>query len=430
MATIKFYYRSKKDNAPVTVRLTHNKEIDLWVNTQKRIDKSSWNFKNGIPKNNSEQAKETKNKLANLEKHILDTFDIDYNKGETIDKEWLTYQTDLFFNRVKKEDALSEYITDNILRILSTSDTRKNGKGGLGISEGRKKNYKALNKIVQGFQGRNKLKIKDVNLKFRNDFLVYMNKKKYSESYTLKMLSNIKTVCNDARINGVEVNQQLEQIKLTRTKNEHIIYLTPQELNKIENVILGSNSLDNARKWLLIGASIGQRAGDLLSLTNRNLVNRSGLDLIELQQEKTHKLTTIPLPPRTLELLKDGFPKKISVQKFNDYIKEVCREAKINELTEGKKYNKESKRKETGIYKKYELVTTHICRRSFCTNLYGKMPTSMIMQISNHGTERAFLGYIAKSGLDYAQQIAEYYSKIAVIDNNKPQQLTENLKAI
>lgn len=430
MATIKFYYRSKKNNAPITLRLIHNKEIDLWVNTQKRIDKNIWNIKTGLPKNNSTEGKKTKNILANLEKHTLDAFDNDYANGNEINKDWVVYQIDLFFKRVTKDEAISTSIIDNIERILNTSATRKNGKGGLGLSEGRIKNYKVLKKIVKEFQGRKNLTVKDVNLKFKNDFLTFMNSKKYSESYSIKMLSNIKTVCNDAKINGVEVNQQLEQIKLTKSTNEHIIYLNPTELEQIENTVLSSASLENAKKWLLIGCSIGQRGGDLLKLTDENLVYRNGLNLIELRQEKGHKLTTIPLPQKTIELLKNGFPKKISLQKFNDYIKLVCMEAGLNELTKGKKFNKKTKRKEVGMYKKYELVASHICRRSFCTNLYGKMPTSMIMQISNHATENSFLLYIAKSGLDYAQEIAEYYSKIAQIENNQPQKLTENLKAI
>lgn len=430
MATIKFYYRSKKNNAPITLRLIHNKEIDLWVNTQKRIDKNIWNTKTGLPKNNSTEGKKTKNILANLEKHTLDAFDNDYANGNEINKDWVVYQIDLFFKRVTKDEAISTSIIDNIERILNTSSTRKNGKGGLGLSEGRIKNYKVLKKIVKEFQGRKNLTVKDVNLKFKNDFLTFMNSKKYSESYSIKMLSNIKTVCNDAKINGVEVNQQLEQIKLPKSTNEHIIYLNPTELEQIENTVLSSASLENAKKWLLIGCSIGQRGGDLLKLTDENLVYRNGLNLIELRQEKGHKLTTIPLPQKTIELLKNGFPKKISLQKFNDYIKLVCMEAGLNELKKGKKFNKKTKRKEVGMYKKYELVASHICRRSFCTNLYGKMPTSMIMQISNHATENSFLLYIAKSGLDYAQEIAEYYSKIAQIENNEPQKLTENLKAI
>ena len=43
-------------------------------------------------------------------------------------------------------------------------------------------------------------------------------------------------------------------------------------------------------------------------------------------------------------------------------------------------------------YKKFELVASHTCRRSFCTNEYLKgTPTLFIMKISGHRTERNFL---------------------------------------
>ena len=38
-------------------------------------------------------------------------------------------------------------------------------------------------------------------------------------------------------------------------------------------------------------------------------------------------------------------------------------------------------RKENGIFEKWELVTSHIGRRSFATNNYGKIPTSLIRQL-------------------------------------------------
>jgi len=429
MATVKFHYRSKRENAPITLRLLHKKEFDYFVNTELRINKEHWNSKKGIPKTSDEKTRQVKTKLINLESYILDTFNEDYNKGEEITKDWLKLHIDIFFKR-HKEETLSDLLTDNIQRVIDTSATRKNGKGGIGLSEGRKKNYKALIKLLEKYQKNKKLKIKDINLKFKNDFLVFMNKNNYSNSYSLKMLSNIKTVCNDSKINDIEVSPQLDKIEIVRPKNNHIIFLTPEELDLIEKTKLNSDSLNNARKWLLIGCNIGQRAGDLLNLDDSNLVNRNGLKLIELKQDKTDKLITIPLPPKAQELLEKGFPRKISVQRFNEYIKDVCNKSGVNQITTGKKNCKELKRQVIGEYEKWELVTSHICRRSFASNLYGKLPTPMIMQTTGHTTERSFLGYIGKSGMDYAQQIAELYAKMAIQENNTPQELTKNLKAI
>ena len=78
-------------------------------------------------------------------------------------------------------------------------------------------------------------------------------------------------------------------------------------------------------------------------------------------------------------------------------------------VTKKGKGNKK-KRKIDGIYQKWELISSHVCRRSFATNLYGKLPTSLIMQITAHSSEKMLLNYIGKDSLDYAQQIADFYT--------------------
>ena len=48
-------------------------------------------------------------------------------------------------------------------------------------------------------------------------------------------------------------------------------------------------------------------------------------------------------------------------------------------------------------------------RRSFASNLYGKVPTVVIMAITGHTTERSFLTYIKKPQRDFAEQLKDYY---------------------
>lgn len=43
-------------------------------------------------------------------------------------------------------------------------------------------------------------------------------------------------------------------------------------------------------------------------------------------------------------------------------LKNYGRVAKFTELTQGSKINKDTKRKEEGIFEKWELVSSHICR--------------------------------------------------------------------
>ena len=116
-------------------------------------------------------------------------------------------------------------------------------------------------------------------------------------------------------------------------------------------------------------------------------------------------------------ILETGLPYKISVHKFNTYIKEICKLAGINEMIHGGKIivtekgkGRTQKRKIDGIYPKHELLSSHVCRRSFASNLYGVLSTALIMSITQHSQEKMLLNYIGKDSSDYAQQIADFYT--------------------
>lgn len=238
----------------------------------------------------------------------------------------------------------------------------------------------------------------------------------------------MKAVCKDAGIKGTETNSQLQHIKGGRVKNENIIYLSTDELFLIKNKKLKNEKLENTRKWLLLGCNIGQRGGDLLNITIDNFKTIKDLNVIELEQDKTDELILIPVNNQIKDILKSGLPYKISNQKFNDYLKILCKECGLDAPTKGSVYKVDEnkvKRKKEGIYKKYELITSHTCRRSFCTNYYGKMPTNLIMQISGHSTEKMLLTYIGKKAPDYLQEIAHYFA----IEEQRQQKGT-NLKVI
>jgi hypothetical protein len=54
----------------------------------------------------------------------------------------------------------------------------------------------------------------------------------------------------------------------------------------------------------------------------------------------------------------------------------------------------------------------YVCRRSFATNFYGRIPTPILMNITAHGTEKMYLAYIGKTTYDNAFQMLDYFSKL------------------
>jgi integrase len=58
---------------------------------------------------------------------------------------------------------------------------------------------------------------------------------------------------------------------------------------------------------------------------------------------------------------------------------------------------------------KYNLISNHTARRSFCTNAYlSEMPTIDIMAISGHTSEKVFYNYIKVSHLQRAEKIGKH----------------------
>jgi hypothetical protein len=72
------------------------------------------------------------------------------------------------------------------------------------------------------------------------------------------------------------------------------------------------------------------------------------------------------------------------------------------------------------VYAKNEVVSSPICRRSFATNYYGRIPTPVLMGITGHGTERMFLSYIGKTTYDNAHQMIEYFRKLKPVEKTTP----------
>jgi integrase len=98
--------------------------------------------------------------------------------------------------------------------------------------------------------------------------------------------------------------------------------------------------------------------------------------------------------PLVIELLENEFPRKVSQVVFNKEIKILCKIAGINEWVSGFKNNPTTRRKEIIQAQKHEFVTSHIMRRSFASNYYGKIETPLLMNITGHSKESTFLTYI------------------------------------
>ena len=417
MATINFLYRSTKDEANLILRLLfrhESKDNVLAVNTKLPVTKYYWTKQHDIkrPKELAivNKQHEVTEELNKIEKYILTAFNS--VSVSIVDKQWLQNTLDVYYNPPVPPEQLPNDLIGYFQKYL---DFKKNE-----ITLNTKKKINVIKKLLVRYVVHNKkpLNLTDVDGNFKMSFEAYCLENLYAPNTIATALKFIKTICNHAKSNGLDISNQLSNIKIKQTKVDNI-YLTFEELDKIQKTDKKkfSDSQLNARDWLIISCYTGQRISDFMRFTDKQIRVENGKSLLEFTQIKTVKNMTVPLHQKVLEILKSRkgkFPYAISDQKYNGHIKKVCEIAEIDEVVSGSKKSETKEesgiyRKEAGTFKKWELVTSHIGRRSFATNFYGKIPTTYLIYVTGHSTEQMFLTYIGKSNKDLAMELVNYF---------------------
>ncbi|MDM1092095.1 phage integrase SAM-like domain-containing protein [Myroides odoratimimus] len=425
MATIKFFLQSKKENAQIHVRVSVSRGLVVRKSTGFIINAQQWSEKTGLPKQTNAESKTLRNSLNRLQTHLYEVLNDDLAKGVLIDGNWLENQINTCFNRIDKSDT--NVFVNYIQFMIDNASTKETRGGKIGLSEGTIKNYRSFKKIIEEFEKYYKVKIlfKDINKSFTEKFKTWLLKtKKYTVNYSGKQFEFIKTVCLDAQKNDINVTIHSTTLQPFRQqdKDRFIHTLSFDELLQIYNTQMPTKHLKTVQKWILIGCYIGQRGGDLLSITPENIRENAKGVYIDVVQQKTGKNVTIGvIQDFVLSILKNDFPEPVSLNKINFHISKVCEIAKINEVVEGYITNSETKQKELVSLPKYNFITSHSFRRSFATNFYKKMPTPIIMGITGHTQENIFLKYInQRQDKDAnADLFMSFFEKIT--SNNEPQ---------
>ena len=419
MATVNFLYRSTKEKANLHLRLLYRfNETDFvfGANTKFEVLKDYWNKQHKKKSKDidiSNRQTEVNTELNKIENHVLNAFN-SVNPDE-INKEWLQTQIDYYYNPPQQAEKLPTELNKYLLHYIDAKRTE--------VTESTIKKCNVIKQLLTRYQSHYKknLSLTDIDTNFKTHFENYCLSNGYAPNTIARTIRFIKTICKHAKSNGLETSYQLDSIKVKYHKIESI-YLTVNELEAIEKTSGLVEHLNNARDWLLISCYTGQRVSDFMRFTKEMIrfeKNKEGVlkPLIEFTQKKTGKEMTVPLSQKVMDILskRNGeFPRAISDQKYNDYIKIVCREAKITQKVNGSVISETEPesgiyRKETGVFEKCDLVTSHIGRRSFATNNYGIIPTSFLIYVTGHSTEALFLNYIGKSNKDIAMELTNYF---------------------
>jgi len=290
-------------------------------------------------------------------------------------------------------EQISNYIKDAPYRRIKRS-------GSLGLSNNSVRNLMVFKKLIEDFEKHigNQITLKGIDHMLVNMFKEWLlTKKGYSLNNAGLQLKLLKMICKEAERMSIPVNPYTRHIEsFTQKSRDRVLQtISFEEIKKIKSLKHLPSTLENARKWILIGLYIGQRVSDLLILNQSQLRFIKHGVYVDITQQKTDKSVTIGVvDPDVIKILKYKFPYGISAQMFNRQIKQVCQIAEINEMVSGYKLCAKTRRKKLGTHPKSSILSSHDLRRSFATNYFGKIETPILMQITGHSKESTFLSYL------------------------------------
>lgn len=192
------------------------------------------------------------------------------------------------------------------------------------------------------------------------------------------------------------------------------VYLSWEEISAIYHLDLSKQPhLEKHRDLLVLGCLTGFRFSDYSDIKPDEV--RSGM--LYVTQTKTLASVVVPLRSDAKAILIDKYNMQmpqVSNPNFNEYIKDVCKLAGITGQV--KITHKRGNKIIEEIRPKHAWITSHTCRRSFCTNEYlAGTPADLIMTISGHKTEKAFRKYIKADKVQKAHMIKKLWDSRPVL---------------
>lgn len=424
MSTIRFFIKTsaKEINSisqTVLFRYRPNSNFDLTLATPYKINPNNWDLSNQqwneaqILKGarlqetkllNDEIGKFNSN-LSSFRKNICDFIDTISDNDANVQRQKIKdfVLTRYFANKIKLEAPASPYtmpekfseFVDFYLDFRSVEDKTKGTKP---LAYNTVKKYNTLKKIVEAF--RKNLLITEINDVFRNDFAKFLNKNNYAVNTQVKYIKDIKTLCKFASKELPISKEVLHWEIIPNSKIENVsegVTFTFQQLKILSETTMINDYLENAKDWLLISCFSSVRISELFTFDTENIIEDGKDKYLKVIEKKNINSTggkkIIYLLPQVIEIMKKrngNFPRKISEQRYNEYIKKVCEMVGFSAPTEGAKTvnvgtdKNPIHRKVKGIYSFNQLVSSHSGRKTYVTLFSEYLPTEILKIQTNH----------------------------------------------
>lgn len=231
---------------------------------------------------------------------------------------------------------------------------------------------------------RRKMYLVEYNQAFINKLTHYWEQKVGLQPNTIhKNFRFILLFLNYLKKEGILDNEHYKEFQYPRMVETNTIVLGKHEVVKLLKYAPKTNSESKVKDLFLVLILSGLRFGDAVRIS-RSWVRG---EFLYINTQKTGEKVSIPLHPKLKEVLEkyeyDLAPLRISNQKFNDYVKDLCKKAEITDQIEIVKFEKGVKK--YLIFPKCQLIASHTGRRTFITNaILAGIPLPVIQKITGH----------------------------------------------
>lgn len=431
MATVNFKLRRKSGLANIYVRVVHGRNFDKETPIGTFIDANHWDKKNQRVRNlmDAPDGRKINAKLLMLEAFIISEINEAGFVGETLTLKWLQKTINKHFTRQTQTKGVflnrTIYYSDFNKYWLDEKALQYTVNTGCLMEEKKRKEYLRTANCVKDFEAEfEKILFSEVDIELIRTIARWLvNKKNYQSSTAGAIIMQIKFLLERAEGEGIKLNPTYKSDKVVIPKSgqkSQFIYLTPAEIQSIvTHDFSHDKELDHTRDMFVIGLHTGLRVSDFLG--NWLKAPAPNEETMSCYNKKTDLWVQLPIHDDVRAVFKkhNGKPKKMSKSQFGTSIKLVCKEVGMTEEIKGKVFQKGDEdtnaksewRKKEKVYKKYELITTHICRRSFATNLHGRLPEQEIADLGGWSKLETMRNYIQKTGLDSGKGLKALYDK-------------------
>jgi integrase len=188
------------------------------------------------------------------------------------------------------------------------------------------RNYKAEKEKLKGF--RSSFKLSQITPQFLTDYSIYLHKRGNIPTTIWTSFKFLRMIVLKARRERLIQENPFDIFKMPTYRDPEKIYLTKEEVQRIEDYLPTAGANKFSATWFLIGCYTGLRYSDMNAFSKEKNI-RSGRLIV--RTVKTGETVSMPLSKKVKALLESIHyqPMFISNQKFNSAVAKIMEKAEI-----------------------------------------------------------------------------------------------------